>query len=92
MVTALAARWGVTLHDDSRVVWADLARNTPRPDTRTVLLAIETRVLAESQLRSTVRISKNVLRDLVRPALILTRRYASLPVRDRPDGASRSRA
>ena len=33
MVTALATRWGVTLHDDGKTVWVDLARNTPRPNT-----------------------------------------------------------
>jgi hypothetical protein len=28
MVTALATRWGVTVHDDGKTVWVKLARST----------------------------------------------------------------
>jgi hypothetical protein len=34
MVTALATRWGVTVHDDGKTVWVTLASSTSRLDAR----------------------------------------------------------
>jgi hypothetical protein len=34
MVTALATRWGVFVHDDGKTVWVELARSTSRLDMR----------------------------------------------------------
>jgi len=34
MVTALATRWGVTVHDDGKTVWVTLACSTSRLDAR----------------------------------------------------------
>jgi anti-anti-sigma regulatory factor len=34
MVTALATRWGVIVHDDGKTVWVELARSTSRLDMR----------------------------------------------------------
>ncbi len=34
MVTALATRWGVTVHDNGKTVWVKLVRSTSRLDMR----------------------------------------------------------